>query len=93
MFSLRVVDDCCVVFKFLGRGNSLNVGVLSEELLESREKANENFRKLNEDLLPGTNQYDTTLKRIPSYRANDIKWGYAKDDGTVRCRLGIMMGL
>jgi hypothetical protein len=42
---------------------------------------------------PGTNQYDTTLKRMPSYRANDIKWVYAKDDGTVRCRLGIMMGL
>jgi hypothetical protein len=42
---------------------------------------------------PGTNEFDKTLKSMPSYNANDIKWGYAKDDGTVRCRLGVMMGL
>jgi hypothetical protein len=41
----------------------------------------------------GTNYFDKTLEGMPRYRPNDINGGYAKDDGTVRCRLGIMMGL
>jgi hypothetical protein len=39
----------------------------------------------------GTNEFDKTLEGMPRYRPND--WGHAKDDATVRCRLGIMMGL
>jgi hypothetical protein len=43
--------------------------------------------------IPGTNDYDRTLGRMPRYKKNDIVWGYAKDEGTVRCRLGVMMDL
>jgi hypothetical protein len=42
---------------------------------------------------PNSNDYDNTLSRMPRYKSNDISWGYAKHEGTVRCRLGIMMAL
>jgi hypothetical protein len=42
---------------------------------------------------PGGNEFDKTLSAMPRYKQGDIKWGYAKDDETVRCRLLVMMGL
>lgn len=40
-----------------------------------------------------TNDFDKALTSMPTFKTNDVKWGYAKDEGTVRCRLNLMMGL
>jgi hypothetical protein len=42
---------------------------------------------------PGSDDFDKKLERMPRYKQGDIKWGYAKDDETIRCRLLVMMGL
>jgi hypothetical protein len=54
--------------------------------------------KTREDYLhwlfvPGTNDFDETLSRMPKYRQTDIAWGHAKDADAVRCRVGVMMCL
>jgi hypothetical protein len=50
-------------------------------------------RYLNWLFKPNSNEFDETQCRMPRYRANDIAWGYVKDEDTIRCRLGVMMGL
>jgi hypothetical protein len=40
-----------------------------------------------------TDDFDRTLSRMPRYGNHAIAWGYAKDERTVRCGLGIMMDL
>jgi hypothetical protein len=43
--------------------------------------------------IPTTDDFDRTLSRMPRYGNRHIAWGYAKDEETVHCRLGIMMDL
>jgi hypothetical protein len=47
----------------------------------------------NEPSNIGVFPFDETLSKMPNYSVNEVSYGYAKDSGTVRCRLQIMMCL